>query len=108
MKTEELRYKITIQKYTVSTNENGFEEEVWQDFITCKAKVENLHGREFFQAAELQAEKTVKFTTRYLKNIDESMRIKFREKYYNITFIDNIKYGNRYMEIKALEVEQSG
>lgn len=108
MKTEELRYQITIQKYNVSTNENEFEEEIWQDCITCKAKIENLHGREYFEAAVVQAENTVKFTIRFLKDIDETMRIKFRDKNYYINSIDNIKYGNRYMEIKAMEVEQSG
>lgn len=108
MKTEEFRHQITIQKYTVSINENGFEVEDWQELITCRAKIENLHGREYFEAAVVQAEKTIKFTVRYLREIDESMRIKFREKYYNITSVDNIKFANRYMEIKALEVEQSG
>ncbi len=70
--------------------------------------VSNLYGREYFQATAVQAEKTVKFTIRFIKDITESMRILFRDKQYNITSIDNIKYRNRYMEIKALEVESSG
>ena len=56
----------------------------------------------------MQRENTVKFTIRYLKNIDTSMRILFQGKQYNITAIDNIKYKNAYMEIKALEVDKSG
>lgn len=108
MRTEELKHKITFQKRTTSTNENGFEEEVWKDFITCWAKAENLQGREFFAAAVVQAEKTVKFTIRYLSTIASDMRILFEDKQYNINAIDNIKYKNKYMEIKALEVENSG
>lgn len=108
MKTEELRYQITFQKHTFTVNENGFEVEGWEDYKTVWAKIENLHGREYFEAAAAQAEKTVKFTVRYLEGIDESMKIKFRDREYTITSIDNVKYGNRYMEIKALEVEQSG
>ncbi len=34
MRTEELRHKIILQKLTNSTNENGFEEEVWEDHLT--------------------------------------------------------------------------
>ncbi|APM39873.1 phage head closure protein [Clostridium kluyveri] len=108
MRTEELRHKITFQSLTTSTNENGFEEEIWEGYLTVWAGVSNLYAREFFQAAAVQAEKTVKFTIRFIKGIDESMRILFGDKQYNITSIDNIKYRNRYMEIKALEVESSG
>jgi SPP1 family predicted phage head-tail adaptor len=49
----------------------------------------------------------VKFTIRYLEGVDTTMRILFTGKQYNITAIDNIKYQNRYMEIKALEVVAS-
>ena len=108
MRTEELRHKIILQKLTNSTNENGFEDEVWKDYLTVWAAVSNLYGREYFEAAAVQAEKTVKFTVRFIKGINESMRILFEGKQYNITSIDNIKYRNRYMEIKTLEVESSG
>ena len=103
-----LRHRITFQKLTTSVNENGFEVKTWIDFKTVWAKVTNLHGREYFAAAAVQAENTVKFTIRYLEGIDPSMRILFRRKQYNITAIDNIKYQNRIMEIKAQEVVGSG
>lgn len=108
MRTEELKHKITFQKLTSTTNENGFEVEVWGDYSTVWAGVSNLIGREYFAAAAVQAEKTVKFTIRYLQGITDDMRILFEDKQYNITFIDNIKYRNKYIEIKALEVENSG
>ena len=53
-------------------------------------------------------ENTVKFTIRYLPGIDTTMRILFKDKHYNITSIDNIKYRNRFIEIKAMEVDLSG
>lgn len=108
MKSEELKHKIVIQKYENAVNDNGFEEEAWVDFKTVWASITNLHGREYFEAAAVQAEKTVKFTIRFTKDIDESMRIKFRDKKYNITSIDNIKYANKFIEIKAMEVDNSG
>ena len=45
---------------------------------------------------------------RYINDIDESMRILFNQSLYDITAIDNLKYENKYIEIKALEVEDSG
>lgn len=108
MKSEELKHKIVIQKYVNGVNDNGFETEEWQDFKTVWASVSNLYGREYFEAAAIQEENTVKFTIRFINEIDESMRIKFRDKQYNITSIDNIKYENKFIEIKTMEVDKSG
>lgn len=36
------------------------------------------------------------------------MQIRFKDKQYNITAIDNIKYENKYLEIKAQEVKDIG
>ena len=104
MNPGELRHRITFQKLTTSTNENGFQIEEWVDVKTVWAAVSNLHGREYFEAAAIQRENAVKFTIRYLKGLDASMQILFQGKPYNITSIDNIKYKNELMEIKALEV----
>jgi SPP1 family predicted phage head-tail adaptor len=104
----DLRHRITFQKLTTSVNESGFEVETWEDVRTVWAAASNLHGREYFAAAAVQAESTVKFTIRYLPGIDTTMRILFRNKQYNITAIDNIKYQSRFIEIKALEVGASG
>ncbi len=108
MEIGDLRHRITIQKRSTTINENGFEVETWQDYKTVWAAVSNLHGREYFAAAAVQAENTVKFTVRYLPSLDTTMRINFRGKTYDITAIDHIKYQNRFMEIKALEVANSG
>ncbi|WP_373181214.1 phage head closure protein [Clostridium butyricum] len=103
-----LKHRVTFQRFTTVANDNGFEEEAWVDFKIVWAAISNLHGREYFEAAAVQAEKTVKFIIRFIKDIDESMRIKFRDKQYNITSIDNIKYANKFIEIKAMEVDSSG
>ena len=101
MNPGELRHRITLQRLTTTTNENGFEIEEWTDVKTVWASITNLHGREYYEAAAVQAEQTVKFTIRYLSGVDTSMRILFQGKQYNITSIDNIKYQNRFIEIRA-------
>jgi SPP1 family predicted phage head-tail adaptor len=119
----ELRHRVTIQKFETVQDDDGFETEQWTDVRTVWAKVENLYGKEYYAAAAVQAERTVKFVIRYMKDIDERMQIKFGKKtinivgengavtgskevdrVYDIKFIDNIKYSNRFMEIQAMEV----
>jgi SPP1 family predicted phage head-tail adaptor len=104
MNPGELRHRITLQRLTTTTNENGFEIEEWTDVKTVWASITNLHGREYYEAAAVQAEQTVKFTIRYLSGVDTSMRILFQGKQYNITSIDNIKYQNRFIEIRASNI----
>lgn len=102
-----LRNRITFQKLKLVINENGFEEGDYEDFLTVWAKVVNLSGKEYFEAAAVQKEKTVKFYIRAGTDIDEDMRIKFKNRIYDITFINNIDYKNKYIEIKGLEVDEN-
>ena len=104
MEIGKLNKRITFQSFTTITNDYGFEIQEWADYTTVWASANNLNGREYFAAQAVQAEKTVKFTIRYNKNINESMRIIFEGNNYDISSIDNIKYGNEFMEIKALAV----
>lgn len=108
MPASDLRNRITFQKFTTVVNENGFEIEAWEDYKTVWASVSNLTGREYYEASAVQAEESVKFTIRYLSSITTDMRILFQDKQYNINSIDNIKYENKYIEIKAMEVDSSG
>ena len=103
-----LKHRITIQKLVTITNENGITEENYVDHKEVWASIRNLYGKEFYEAAAVQKEMTVKFIIRATSDLDESMRILFKGKIYNITSIDNIRYENKYIEIKTLEVGLSG
>lgn len=100
----DLKHRITFQVLVTTINENGFEVSEWKDYKTVWAKVLNLSGKEYFEAATINKEKTVKFIIRFVKSIDESMIINFEDRRYNITDINNIRYENKYCEIKALEI----
>lgn len=102
----ELKHRVAFEKLVTAVNENGFEIEEWKEYKVVWAKVSNLSGREYFQAATINKEKTVKFLVRFIDGISEDMRIRFNEKQYDIVAIDNIKYENKYLEIKGIEIEQ--
>lgn len=79
----------------------------WEDWKKVFANVKNLHGAEYFQAGQLNKQETVKFYIRFMNGISnevkEEFRIIYRDKIYNIDFIDNINYLNEELEIKAEE-----
>lgn len=106
--SSQLIHRITIQKLTVVTNSNGFDEESWLDLQTVWASKSNLDGREFWTAKAVQSENTVEFNIRYAKFVDtmdsRTHRIVHNTKAYGITFIDNVEFQGRFVRIKTLEL----
>lgn len=104
----EFNHQIVIENFIVTENDRGFPVEEWQTYYSCRAKVNNLFGKEYWSAKAVQSENTVEFIIRYakaLKDIDtKKYRINFNNKYFNITSIDNILYQNKYIKFKAIEV----
>lgn len=100
------REKIIIQKKSVSADNIGQQSESWSDYFICHAYVNNLSGREFWEAAQQNAERTVEFITRYCKKLSDvdciNYRIIFRRNVYDIIFVDNVQYRNETLKFKAL------
>ena len=65
----------------------------------------NLSGKEYWEAAQVNAQKDVFFLIRYCSEVaemdTEHYRIVFRGQVYNITFLDNVKYQNRTVKLRA-------
>lgn len=97
---------IKIQKRIFEDNGNGVDQEKWEDFLKLFASANNLYGREYWQAAAVQAETTVQFITLYTPKFKEvnikNFRIVFNDTIYDIIPpIDNIKYENRYVKLRG-------
>jgi len=105
MEIGSLRHRITFQKLAIESDELGNQIEAWVDYKTVWAAVTHLSGREYFAAAAVRAENTVIFTIRYQPGIDATFKILFRGLKYKINAIDNIKYKDKFMEIKAVAKE---
>lgn len=102
MNIGEFRHRIKLLKEERYKDEGGDWVIGIKEVASLWAKVTNIHGREFFAAATLHQERTLLFTIRYFPDVDEDMYIQFRGRNCDIKFIDNIKYRNEYLEIRAL------
>lgn len=106
MNSGKLDQRITIQRKT-SNNPA-----LYIDVVTVWAAIKNSYGKEFIeaQAVNLNISKTI--TIRYKKyldpglnkNVTKDYRILYKNMFYNIIYIDNIREKKDYMEI-ALESE---
>ncbi|WP_026078454.1 phage head closure protein [Saccharococcus caldoxylosilyticus] len=102
------RHRITFQQYDENaTNENGFpleEDQRWQDVKTVWAMIKTLQGREYYEAATTQNENTVRFVIRYTSGINPDMRIKYKDRKFEILSVINDDEQNITLTIIAKEV----
>lgn len=95
MNPGKLNRRITIQQKTITRDAEGFPVEQWVDYATPWAGQKALSGREFFAAAAVNAENTVRYEIRYRTDIRPDMRIVDKGQIYNITACIDDPYGNR-------------
>jgi SPP1 family predicted phage head-tail adaptor len=79
-----ITFQRDLNKDQEVTNENGFPVENWTDVKTVWAMIKTVQGREYYQAAAVQAENTVRFVIRYTKGITNDMRIVYEGRVFEI------------------------
>ena len=95
--------RITFCKYVEETNALSQSEQVLQEIKTVWASVEPTRGREYQEAQRIRPELTYKITTRYHKGITPDMFIKFKDRYFEIISIINVRERNEMLEIICTE-----
>ena len=77
----------------------------YEDHISVWAESRFLRGRNFYAARAANVKTDVEFIIRYREDLDETMRIKFNNKFYNIEGILPLDNNRMYMIIKAYEIK---
>lgn len=107
---ELMRERITIQKSSTKKDGTGNHTLAWSDHYKCYSYVNNLSGKEYWEAKQVNAETELDFGIRYCSEVSaidtEHFRILFRGNIYNITFVDNVQYKNKTLKIRAALVKR--
>lgn len=107
MQAGEMKHRIEIQRL-VKTVENNITVTKYKHLKKVWAKANGLYGRERWDEDIYEAERTTIFTIRHSACPDLTVkdRILFRGQLYNITHIDNVLFGNNFVKITAVAVEE--
>lgn len=100
----ELRHKISFLKKALIDTAKGGSKEDWPVYVTCRAAIENLNSREYFEARAVNAENNVKFIIRYKSGLTTDMKLIYNSQEYNITDINDVGDLHRWMIIMATAV----
>lgn len=100
-----LNQKIII--YSLETDQDAYGDiiDTKETVHKCWASVKNKSGTEQFKSVTPFAKVITSFLIRYTKKaIDTSMKIEFKGEEYNITYVDNYNFNNKWIEITAEKV----
>jgi SPP1 family predicted phage head-tail adaptor len=108
MKISDLRHRITLQRKDIVKDPEGIAIETWADVATVWASVEPIRGREYFQAAAVNAENTVRFRIRYRPGIMPNMRVLYNGRTFNIQSVIDVNERHREIQLMCQEVTNGG
>ncbi|MBS4932232.1 MAG: phage head closure protein [Clostridiales bacterium] len=104
MNIGKLNKRITFLKPTTGHDEMGQEiEGAWQPFKTVWANIKPLRGREYWDAKKKSAKQNYKIITRYHDGVTNDMRIKYKEKIFNIESAADVEEEGTMLEIQCYE-----
>ena len=95
MQTGRLDQRVTIERFTSTTDAWGGTVEAWSPLATVWAGVEPLVGREYFAADAAQSEVTAKIRMRYRPGITPQDRVVHKGRNYNIVSVIDVRSAGR-------------
>ncbi|ARD57400.1 phage head closure protein [Bacillus safensis] len=116
MKARDFDKRIELSKFTENVDEEGFPKKEWKSVLSVWAAVKTLQGREYNQAAAIQAERTARFVVRYSKKAKDllynrgtdrgtDLRIHFDGRIFDIQSVVNDNEQNATFTIVTKEVD---
>lgn len=103
-----LRHRVSVQARSTVTDAMGQAADQWTTVHTAWAEAMPLRGREFFAAAQVQQEHSVKFTMRWRDCLVPAARIIWRGQAYDITGVTDLGGRGVWVEVMALQGVKDG
>lgn len=99
--------RVTLQSRSVATDAFGQDTITWVEVATVWAQCQVLRGREFFAAAQVQQEHTVKVRIRYRADVSTLTRLVWQGRAHDITGV--VPVGRKDMlELMCLQGVKDG
>jgi SPP1 family predicted phage head-tail adaptor len=108
MNIARLNRRITLQRRESVKDDEGIVTEGWADVAAVWAAVEPLRGREYFTAAAVNQENTVRFRMRYRPGVTSEMRVLYDGRIYDINSVIDVNESHQEIQLMCEEVSGDG
>ena len=101
MTAGQLREPVEFQRNTRASDGAGGFTVTWPTIAgtPTRARARFTSGSERYASERVEARVSVKIVVRYFSGLLEADRVEIRGKPYNIRFIDNIEFADKWLEI---------
>ena len=103
MRAGKLRHSITVEQVSEVRDARGETTKTWSTFLTSRAGIYPLRGKEFFAAHQDNAEINTKIVLRYQPGITAEMRVLANGNYYDIQAVINVEERNRELNLMCMD-----
>ena len=104
MQAGRLDLRVTVERFTTTTDSWGQPVEKWAPLFTCWAAVEPLAGREFIAAQAAQSEVTAIIRIRFRPWMTAQDRVIHNGTIYGIESLVDVRSGNRELVLMCKAV----
>lgn len=104
----QLNQRVLLQTRSTGTDALGQSNAAWATVAALWAQAMPLRGREFFAAAQVQQEHSVKFTLRWRADITPTARIVWQGQPYDVTGVTQLGGRRVWLEVMALAGVKDG
>lgn len=94
-----LKTPVTFERRTRAADGAGGYAETWATLRATRGRMRAMSGGERWASSRVEASSTHKLVVRYFADIKESDRVIVGSRAYNIRFINNVEYENKWLEI---------
>ena len=111
MNIGEFKHRIMIERPDWANKKRdryGRETVPYLLFCTVYAKVQDVSGREFYEAYAHQMQDVKTFTIRYLDGLKPDMRIRWNGEIYDIISVNHLAYRGDFAKLKSRCVNKEG
>ena len=107
IKNSDLKQIISIEKLSEEKNEYGILVQRYTEILNTRARVVNIDGSEIDNNQGIQNKIQIEVYIRFnpLVKIKDTYRVKYKDNYFNIIYIDNIDNRNKWLRIKGAKIE---
>ncbi len=101
-----LNQRIKIERQQWINDENGATGQEWVEVCEVWASVNNLHGKEYWEAYKYEMQNNLEIVIRYSACPDISVtdRIRWKGRLFNVNYVDNYMYKNETLKLLVSEV----
>lgn len=105
--SSDLKQIVVIESLSSTKSNSGILIDLWNEILNTRAKVVNIDGNESNNnqgtETKIHIEVLMRFNPKI--NIKNTDRIKFRNEYFEITYINNLNNNNKWLSIKGVKIE---